>query len=113
MSLSPAQTAQFTKHITKFGAGGQSFVFTGMATRVEHKVHKDSGELQGICTVLFVGGDKYVRFADPDDVKAIPDGAWIKVEANVSEFRDRTFATDARLVEVNGKPFDRSTTQAA
>ena len=105
-----ADAKEILNKMQKYGPGGQAFMFEGMVEGIQTKANDQNGEITASCRLAFFKGEKYIRFADPDDIRFLFDGCWATVKCDVLETNKGTYATNAVLITVEGKPVDRSGT---
>lgn len=84
--------------------GGMIFVIEGQCDGARESVHKTTGELRMTTNILYFGGSQYVTLADPAQAALLKPKSWVKVTADVREFRDNMFPDRATIIEVDGKP---------
>lgn len=84
--------------------GGQWFVYAGEVVSSSLKPDEKTGELKASVTVSYWGGSEYLRLDDPDQYGLVKnEGARVVILAQVRSFGERTYASNARVLEVNGQ----------
>ncbi len=91
------------------GRGGEFLVHIGEVDRSTFKVDDKTGEVKGSLTVIYFGGNKYLRLANAEQARHIKEGDTVRVISKTREFDGKISPHLGIVEQVNGQSYDEYT----